>query len=364
MGNPNTSAEKTESATPRRRQKERDKGNISKSPDMNSAILLTAGVAMLALMSKFDIGSIQTMLYDTFTHLKPNDISTDDILLIILPYVQVLTRIVLPFILALMIIGVLAIRLQIGKVFCPDKMKFDMANISPEKWVKNAQNMLNPFEPRNMVEFLKSLIKLVIVFVCGYSAVSGRIDEIYGLMGADITTGFVVVGSVLTQMVINICLAMLVIGFIDKKYQDYEYEKSIKMTKQEVKDDFKDAEGDPKVKSKIRGVQIKMLRQKMMAEIPNADVVVTNPTHYAVALKYDKLKSSAPIVLAKGVDYLAFKIREVALENKIPIVENPPLARTLYKLVPINGIIPSDMFVAVAEVLAYVYNLNKKNGRK
>jgi len=153
---------------------------------------------------------------------------------------------------------------------------------------------------------------------------------------------------------------MLVIGFIDKKYQDYEYEKSIKMTKQEIKDEMKDTEGDPKIKAKIRRIQMKIARQRMMSKVATADVVVTNPTHYAVALQYDRSKSPAPKVVAKGVDFVAFKIKEIAQNNKIPIIENPPLARALYKLVPIDGIIPSDMFVAVAEVLAYVYNKDKK----
>ena len=152
------------------------------------------------------------------------------------------------------------------------------------------------------------------------------------------------------------CLAMIVLGLLDKKYQDWEYEKSIKMTKQEVKDEFKDIEGDPKIKSKIKSIQIQMSKQRMMANVPKADVVVTNPTHYAVAIKYDKTVAPAPMVVAKGIDYVAFKIREIAKSNNVPIVENRPIARALYNTVPIDGIIPSDLYVAVAEILAYVYN--------
>jgi len=147
---------------------------------------------------------------------------------------------------------------------------------------------------------------------------------------------------------------------LDKSFQVYEFEKSIKMSKQEIKDEAKDAEGNPEIKAKIRSIQMRMARQRMMSAIPTADVVVTNPTHYAVAIKYDKTKASAPMVVAKGVDFVAFKIREVAENNKIPIIENRPLARALYKLVPVDGIIPADMFVAVAEVLAYVYKKDKR----
>ena len=157
------------------------------------------------------------------------------------------------------------------------------------------------------------------------------------------------------------CLAMLILGFIDKKYQQYEYEKSIKMTKQEVKDEQKDIEGDPKIKAKIKSIQMQMARQRMMSSVPQSDVVVTNPTHYAVAIKYDKTQAPAPIVTAKGVDYLAFQIREIAKEHNVPIVENRPVARALYNNVPLDGMIPSDLYVAVSEILAYVYRLRNGN---
>lgn len=352
-------AERTEEATSRRREKEREKGNISKSQDLNSALILTLGIGILSAMSGFILMQIQIMLRDTFTHLNPRDISTDDIFLILMPFVKATAQILIPFLIPLTIIGFLVIRLQVGSVFATDRIKFDLENISPSKIWNNAKKMLNPAEPRNMVEFIKSLVKLLIVFFCGYATVNSRKDELLGLFGLNISSSFSVIGSIMSQMFINMCLAMLVIGLLDKKYQDYEYEKSIKMTKQEIKDEMKDTEGDPKIKGRLRSMQMRMARNKMMSNVAKADVVVTNPTHYAVALEYDRLKSPAPRVVAKGVDFVAFKIREIAQNNNIPIVENPPLARTLYKLVPIDGIIPSDMFVAVAEVLAYVYNKNK-----
>ena len=211
-----------------------------------------------------------------------------------------------------------------------------------------------------MVEFVKSLLKLLIVGWCGFSVLNSRKDELYGLLGTEPDVAFLIIGSILSQMIINMCIALIVIGIIDKIYQNYEFEKSIKMTKQEIKDEHKETEGDPKIKSRIRSIQMNMAQQRMMSSIPTADVVVTNPTHYAVALKYDRNVAPAPIVVAKGVDFVAFKIREVAQNNGVPVVENRQVARALYNLVPIDGIIPSDMFVAVAEILAYVYNKNKK----
>lgn len=358
MGNPAT--ERTEDATPRRREKEREKGNVSKSPDLSSALMVTVGVAILSVFSGKIMSLIQGMLIDTFTHLNPKTISTDDILALLLPFATTTAKILLPFLILLAIVGLFVVRMQVGSVFSPSRAKFDPSNLAPSKILNNAKKMFNPADMKNLVEFAKSLLKLLVVFSCGYSVLAERKDELYGLIGLNMHNSFAVISSILTQMLINICLAMLVIGILDKKYQDYEYNKSIKMTKQEIKDEYKDTEGDPKIKAKVRSIQMKMAHQRMMAKIPEADVVVTNPTHYAVALKYNRLKSSAPQVVAKGVDFVAFKIREIAQNNKVPIVENPPLARALYKLVPIDGIIPSDMFVAVAEVLAYVYNKNKQ----
>lgn len=361
MGNP-AQDEKTEEPTSRRREKEREKGNISRSQDLTSALMLTLGVGLLGILSKSIINNLQIMLRDTFSHLNPHNISTNDILAILTPFLIIMAKILLPFSLLLMIIGIVVVRMQVGPVFATEKIKFNLENIAPSKILENAKKMLNPAEPRNLVEFIKSFIKLLVVFFCGYSTVNGRKDELYALLGASINTSFSVIGSILTQMVINMCLAMILVGLLDKKFQDHEYEKSIKMTKQEVKDELKDTEGDPKIKARIRSIQMKMARQRMLAKVAKADVVVTNPTHYAVALEYNKAISPAPKVVAKGVDFVAFKIREIAQENSVPIVENPPLARALYKLVPIDGIIPSDMFVAVAEVLAYVYNQNNKGG--
>lgn len=355
-------AEKTESATDRRRNKEREKGNISKSQDMISALMLTVGIALLGVFSKHMMSNIQSMLYNTFTHLNPKDISTDDILRTIMPYVTASVQIVMPFLILLTVAAVVIVRMNVGHVFSPEKVKFDLETLAPSKLLTSAKKLFNPFDTKNLVELAKSFLKLAIVFMCGYTVVNGRKDELFGLLGLDIPSSFAVIGSILSQMIVNMCLAMLVIGFIDKKYQDYDYEKNIKMTKQEVKDEYKETEGDPKIKAKIRSIQMRMARQRMMSAVKTADVVVTNPTHYAVALQYNKMSLSAPKVVAKGADFVAFKIREIAQNNKIPIVENPPLARTLYKLVPIDGIIPSDMFVAVAEVLAYVYNKNKSGG--
>lgn len=352
----NDAAEKTEEATTRRRTKERERGNVSKSKDMESAMVMVGGIALLGMLAKYMYSNMINMMRDTFSNLNPNSLDTSSIVGLLYPYFRYLGIIVLPFLILLAILAIFVIRMDVGHVFALQKAKFDLQNLSPKKMLENAKRIFNPFQPRSMVEFVKSILKIVIVGACGYSAINSRKGDLLGLVGLDIPIALNVVGSILVNMIINMCLAMLILGYLDKKYQNYEYEKSIKMTKQEVKDEHKDTEGDPKIKARIRSIQMQMARQRMMASVPQADVVVTNPTHYAVAIQYDKTKAPAPIVVAKGVDYLAFQIREIAKSNNVPIVENRPIARALYNSVPIDGIIPSDLYVAVAEILAYVYN--------
>ncbi|MBR2430301.1 flagellar biosynthesis protein FlhB [bacterium] len=356
----NEAAEKTEEATSRRRSKERERGNVAKSKDMESAMVMIGGIALLGVFWKHIYINIQSMMYQTFTNLNPNEIDTSSIVGILYPYFKYTGIIVVPFFVFLFIFAIIVIRMDVGHVFALQKAKFNLENLSPRRMLENAKRIVNPFQPRSLVEFAKSILKIIIVGACGFSAVNSRKGDLLGLIGLETSLSLSVIASILTNMIINMCLAMLILGFLDKKYQTYEYEKSIKMTKQEVKDEHKDTEGDPKIKARIKSIQMQMARQRMMSAVPQADVVVTNPTHYAVAIQYDKSKAPAPIVVAKGIDYLAFQIRDIAKNNNIPIVENRPVARALYNSVPVDGIIPSDLYVAVAEILAYVYNSKKE----
>ncbi len=357
----NEAAERTEEATPRRRQKEREKGNVSKSRDMDAALVMVTGIGLMAIFAKYMGESILNLMRETFSHLNNyRDADPTNAIGILFPYFQQLGMILLPFFVLLVIFTVIIIRMDVGPVFSLQKIKIDPTNISPRRMIQNAKRLLNPFAPRTLVELAKSILKIVVVTACGYSAINARKADLMGLIGLEPFTAIHIIVSIMINMIINMCLAMLILGFIDKKYQTYEFEKSIKMTKQEVKDEQKDIEGDPKIKAKIKSIQMQMARQRMMSSVPQSDVVVTNPTHYAVAIKYDKTKAPAPIVTAKGVDYLAFQIREIAKENKVPIVENRPVARALYNNVPLDAMIPSDLYVAVSEILAYVYRL--KNG--
>ena len=356
----NEAAEKTEEATSRRRQKERERGNVAKSKDMESAMVMVGGIALLLVFFKHMYNQIISMMQETFSSLNPDSIDVTSIVGILYPYFRYLGIIVVPFFVLLSILAIIVIRMDVGHVFSLQKAKFNLENLSPRRMLENAKRLVNPFQPRSMVEFAKSILKIIIVGACGFSAVNSRKGDLLGLVGLETPIALNIIGSILINMIINMCLAMLVLGYLDKKYQTYEYEKSIKMTKQEVKDEHKDTEGDPKIKAKIKSIQMQMARQRMMSAVPQADVVVTNPTHYAVAIQYDKTKAPAPIVVAKGIDYLAFQIRDIAKQNNVPIVENRPVARALYNSVPVDGIIPSDLYVAVAEILAYVYNSKRE----
>lgn len=354
----NDASEKTEEATARRRQKERDRGNVAKSKDFESALVMAGAIALLAVLAKYMYNMMLSMMHDTFSNLEYFDAS--NAIGMMYPYFKYYGMIVLPFFVLLAILAIVVVRMDVGQVFSFEKIKLSFKNISPQRVMENAKRLINPFQPRSMVELAKSILKIVIVAACGFSAVNSRKGDLLGLIGLEPTAALTIIGSILFNMIVNMCLAMLVLGFLDKKYQTYEYNKSIKMTKQEVKDEYKDTEGDPKIKAKIKAIQNQMARQRMMSAVPQSDVVVTNPTHYAVAIKYDKTAAPAPIVVAKGVDYLAFQIRDIAKNNNVPIVENRPVARALYNKVPVDGMIPSDLYVAVAEILAFVYNSQHK----
>ncbi|MCQ2958423.1 MAG: EscU/YscU/HrcU family type III secretion system export apparatus switch protein, partial [Candidatus Gastranaerophilales bacterium] len=269
--------------------------------------------------------------------------------------------ILLPFFSLLFVAVAFVIGIQMKGLFSLKILKPKLERYAPSKLLKNLVEKFNVFKPKTFVTLVKSMIILTVISVFAWTVIEKRKEEILALFGVKVDTFFVKLGSIIMEIVINICIALLIIGILDWLYQKYEFNKSLKMTKQQVKDERKNAEGDPTIKSKIRSIQMQMANSRMMANVPTADVVVANPTHYAVALKYDTSVAPAPMVVAKGVDLIAFKIREVAENNGITVVENPPLARTLYKLVPIDAIIPAELFSAVAEVLAYVYK--KKTGR-
>lgn len=255
---------------------------------------------------------------------------------------------------ATIIIALLSSFLQHGWVASAESITPKLEKISPLKGVKRL------FSLRSLVEFLKSVIKITIIGSVSIIAIwpdLGVVQQMHDMSMAGI---LMELHRLALKMLIGICSAMAVIAILDFFYQRHEYLKSLRMSKQDLKDEFKQSEGSPEVKAKLRQLRMERTRKRMMAAIPTADVVITNPTHFAVALKYDTSRYPAPIVVAKGQDNIAYRIRTLAEEHKVPIVRNPPLARALYDSAELDEQIPEEHFKAVAEVIAYVYKLKGK----
>jgi len=219
------------------------------------------------------------------------------------------------------------------------------------------------FSMRSLFEFLKGVFKISMVGIVGFFVVYSSMAEIINIQSEGMIAMLLLIGKLVTKMMIGVCTLMGIIGVADYLYQKYEHIKSLRMSKRDLKDEFKQTEGSPEIKAKLREIRNKRAQNRMMQAVPDADVVITNPTHYSVALKYDENVSPAPIVVAKGMDLIALKIREVAKENDVPIVENPPLARALYASVELEEEIPFKHYEAVAEVIRYIYKLKGKNNR-
>lgn len=355
------SDEKTEQATPKRRSQARDKGQIAKSQDFNSAVMLTVACCTLGVFASFISKRLNEVTIYTFTHLNPSEINEANIIGILTPYFFDMAYILLPIFLILVFAGIALNYYQVGPMFTTETIKPNLSKLSPMTVLGNFKKFVSI---NSFVELGKSLLKASVVGGVAYSVLNARKDDILILLGADMGKSLGTVSDIAYELFMQICIILVIIGIADLKYQHYNHEKSLKMTKQEVKDEAKSAEGDPAIKSKIKSIQMKFAMQRMMSNVPNANVVVKNPTHYAVALQYDPQIAPAPKVVAKGVDYVAFKILQIAENNNVPVIENKPLARTLYKLVPVEGLIPAEFYVAVAEVLAYVYKLNNKGNKR
>jgi len=262
---------------------------------------------------------------------------------------------VLSPVLAAAVIGaVISNYMQVGILFSTESIKFKLEKINPLSGFKRM------FSVRSVVELLKSLLKITVIGLVTFTVLWGKMDEILSLSNKSIGSTLVSLAKLSVQMGLYASLALLILALMDYMYQRYDYEKNIRMSKQDIKDEYKNMEGDPLIRSKIKQKQREMAMQRMMQDVPTADVVITNPTHYAIALKYDEDKYDAPYVVAKGVDYVAQKIKLVAKENNVMTVENRPLARAMYNQVEIGDLVPEDFYKAVAEILALVYQTKER----
>jgi flagellar biosynthesis protein FlhB len=341
--------EKTEKATPKKRQDARKKGQVAKSQDVTVAIGLLAVFFFFLLAGSNLKKSMIAILEHSLQEYMLMDLTEENVMILFIELIKELAMFVGPILLVALVAGIVANYFQVGFMFSPESIQVKLEKIDPIKGFKRI------FSIRSVVEFLKSILKLSIIGVITFLILWSRIDEILILSQKTISAALAILADLTIQMGLYAAGALLFLSLLDYLYQKYDFEKNIRMSKQDIKDEYKNSEGDPLIKSKMKQKQREMAMRRMMQEVPNADVIITNPTHFAVALKYDEGKLDAPYVVAKGVDYVAQKIKFIAKENNVITVENRPLARALYSQTEIGDAIPEEFFKAVAEILAYVY---------
>ncbi|WP_080846434.1 flagellar biosynthesis protein FlhB [Cytobacillus gottheilii] len=346
--------EKTEKATPKKKQESRKKGQVAKSQDINTALVLLAVFLFLFFAGSYLINILIYIMRHSFQEYMMLDLTEESIVVIFLDVIKELVIFLGPIMAVAMVGGIIANYAQVGVLFSTEAIQPKLEKLDPIKGFKRI------FAVRALVELLKSMLKIGFVGAVAFAVLWLRIDEILYLSQKSIGAAMATIGSLTVQMGLFAVIALLFLAVLDYFYQKYDFEKNIRMSKQDIKDEHKNSEGDPLIKSKIKQKQREMAMRRMMQEVPNADVVITNPTHYAIVLKYDEAKSDAPIVVAKGVDFVAQKIKLIAKEHDIAAVENRPLARALYSQAEIGEAIPEEFFKAVAEILAYVYRIKHK----
>ncbi|GAB6931485.1 flagellar biosynthesis protein FlhB [Paenibacillus sp. JCM 10914] len=346
--------EKTEKATPKKRQDTRKKGQVAKSMEVSGASVLLAAFFCILFFGGYMRDRTVRLFTDVYINRLSMDVTKDNVMLLFGQYGIEILLLLAPLFIAVFIIALIANYLQVGFLLTGDPLKMKFSKIDPIKGFKNI------FSMRSLVEFLKSVIKLTIIGFLVYTTIWAAREGFSSLStkGPDMIFHFV--ADITVSLGFKIAVGLMILAVLDYLYQRFDYEKNIRMSKQDIKDEYKKMEGDPLIKGKIRERQRRMALQRMMQEIPNADVIITNPTHFAVAIKYDGSAMEAPQVLAKGQDFMALRIKEIAKEHGIMTMENKPLARALYQRSEIGDFIPGDLFQAVAEVLAYVYKLKGK----
>ncbi len=351
--------EKTEEATPRKRRKEREEGRAAQSRDLTAAISILTGTATLYIFSGFMWKAYSRFLQWCLVWLPSVAKSREHWPMTLAGKGTIFfMQAWLPMALISLGICFFVTACQVGLKISPNPLVPKMDRFDPTKGLKKM------FSLRSFVEAIKALLKAAFLFLVLYFGIRKELPLLQGVSRTDAAMGFTMVLSVFFHLSIKLGMALLALGLFDFGYQKWEFSKSIRMTKQEIKDEFKQTEGDPLIRQRIRRKQAELGRNRMMSQVPEANVVVTNPTHFAVALKYDRHQMGAPLVVAKGAGYLALRIKEIAREADVPLFEDKPLARGLYRTVEIGQEIPQDLYVAVAEVLAYVYSLKKEQTPK
>lgn len=348
------SDDKTEEATPRKKSDARKKGQVAKSKEVNLALTLLASTLVLVTLGGFIGNNIKSTMYVFLNNYLLMNVDYNSLRSLTMIVLWRLGIIILPVAFSIMLMGVLANFLQTGFILTKDPLQPKLSKINPLEGFKRI------FSMKTVAELIKDLAIIIVVGYEGYSFIKSNYSNVMGMNNLSLSAIPAVYGKLVVSIFFRITIVLLIIALADYLYQRFQFNRDLRMSKQEVKEEYKQEEGDPQIKSKIRQKQREMAMRRMMQQVPDATVVVTNPTHIACALKYEEGKDSAPILIAKGADNIAIKIKEIAKQHDIPIIENKPLARLIYQEVELEGEIPGEMYQAVAEILALVFKLKKR----
>lgn len=351
--------EKTEQPTSRRRQKAREKGSVARSKEINSAVMLFFGVCTFALYGPYVMRQLLESIIYYFTHFHEIDLTNSTFRAFANEQVFFLLRLLLPAFALFILIGVIVNIAQFGWLFTNQTIFQGLKNFSlnPTKFIKKILGA------GTWVKLGIDIAKLAVLGIVAYVTLKGEVEKFPSLVTIPLSESLRYIAWLIFELAMKIVVLLLIIAIIDFVYQKYKHEKTLKMSKQEVKEEMKQVEGDPKIKAQIRSAQMKMMVGAMVKNVPDADVVITNPYHIAVAIKYDSETMVAPTLIAKGARLIAERIKEAARNAAIPIIENKPLAQTIYKTIDVGQEIPPKLYQAVAEILAYVYKLNREHAR-
>ncbi len=345
--------ERTEQATDKRRKDFREKGQVAQSKEVSTAALLTASLLLWVFYVEPFWLELEHMYQRFLRMLSDFEVTSASVMQLALSNGLFIAKMLWPIFLLTLIVGFFSSFAQVGPLFSAKVFQPDINKFNP------ITGMGKFVSKRAAVELIKSLAKISLIGFVAYKTVAAEFDSALSLTMVDLRQTLVFLGDVTFLVFAKSCGIIIILAIIDYGFVKYEMEEKMKMTKQEIKEEHKDVEGNPQLKSRIRSMQMQMARKRMMSEVPKADVIITNPTHLSIALAYRRDEMSAPQIVAKGADHLAFRIREIAREHHVPMVENKPVARALYKY-EVGEEIPEEMFTAVAEILAYVYGLKKR----
>jgi flagellar biosynthesis protein FlhB len=349
--------EKTEAPTPRHREEAREEGNVARSTDLTAAVLLLGFMMMLNSYGGGLVAALRALMARLLgPEAMPSGVQ--DVGRFIVQSITPVAWAMLPLAAGTIVLAIAANLAQVGFILNPKRLQPNFGLLNP---MRGAARM---FQGQGVMQLVMSILKLVLVAFVAWSAVQGRLGEIVASQRLEFIQIFGLGASIVYSIAIRVGLLLLFLSLIDYGYQKYHFEQQLKMTKQDVKEEMRRMDGDPRIKQQRRQIAMQMAQHRLKHEVPTADVIVTNPTHFAIALKYDEGTMHAPRVVAKGRDLMAKRIREIARECGIPIVERPPLARALYKMVDVGQEIPEQFYSTVAEILAYVYELTGKLRRR